>query len=531
MKNLKEKQLLVNLAKALGQKADEEVIKELKEFDRIKTEARKTVKKDPLSYIAEAAAKIENLPKKDTPEYPLPPSLDELEEMLKDVPELKPEEKIEVKEVEEQSLIEKTAKFISEAPKESFQQPEPPKTNTDIQSIVNKLRYLEQWMAKVSMEGPGSGETKFRFLDDVDRDTIGNTDQILRYRPESPTEYGKFFFGNLSGDQGPIRSMQYDTNGPGPNASVGVGLVAWNSAEDCLNVYQTNTVLQVGLENYIRVHNHSGNTIPNGTFVQFAGVDLGVDAPLVIPFRNDGNTQPLYSVGVLTEDLHHNSTGKATTLGLIRDVDTSGNVVGESWQIGDILWAHPNIPGELTRVKPAAPNVALSVGAVMEVSDSAGQLLIRPTIWPRLHYGTFTRATDQFAPNVNYGHAIQFSDTDSLSGFELLDNSKIVAKNSGRYQFDVNLQYRSTNSSTVYLWSWTRINGQDIPRSTYKVTAESNKAEAVLFYNFQRTLYPGEYLQVMFAVSSTDLHLSAPAGESFCPATPSVIVNVTEVAL
>lgn len=200
MKNLKEKQLLVNLAKTLGQKADEEIVKELREFDRIKTEARKSVSKDPMSYILEAARKLNEEPKMDTPEYPLPPSLDELQEMLKDIPELKPEDRIEVLEGEEEwaskaideseeTLIEKSVKFISEAPKESFQQPDPPKTSADIQAIVNKLKYLEQWMGKISMAGPGSGEVKLRFLDDVDRSTIQDG-HFLRYNGTS----GKFEF-------------------------------------------------------------------------------------------------------------------------------------------------------------------------------------------------------------------------------------------------------------------------------------------------------------------------------------------------
>ena len=185
MKNLKEKQLLVNLAKTLGQKADEEIVKELREFDRIKTEARKSVSKDPMSYILEAARKLNEEPKMDTPEYPLPPSLDELREMLKDIPELKPEDRIEVLEGEEEwaskaideseeTLIEKSVKIISEAPKDSFQQPDPPAVPADIQAITGKLKQLEQWVGKISMAGPGSGEVKLRFLDDVARETIAD---------------------------------------------------------------------------------------------------------------------------------------------------------------------------------------------------------------------------------------------------------------------------------------------------------------------------------------------------------------------
>lgn len=42
------------------------------------------------------------------------------------------------------------------------------------------------------MTGPGSGEVNFRWLDDVNRNTIGHTDQILRYNPDDK----KFFLGS-----------------------------------------------------------------------------------------------------------------------------------------------------------------------------------------------------------------------------------------------------------------------------------------------------------------------------------------------
>lgn len=56
-------------------------------------------------------------------------------------------------------------------------------TSKNLKKIQTKLKYLETWLSKISLAGQGSGEVNFRWLDDVNRNTIGNTDQILRYNP------------------------------------------------------------------------------------------------------------------------------------------------------------------------------------------------------------------------------------------------------------------------------------------------------------------------------------------------------------
>lgn len=53
------------------------------------------------------------------------------------------------------------------------------------------------------------------------------------------------------------------------------GWLSWNSFEDCLDIkHSDGSTLQVGLENHIEVINNTGNTLLNGSVVQFSGVDL-----------------------------------------------------------------------------------------------------------------------------------------------------------------------------------------------------------------------------------------------------------------
>jgi hypothetical protein len=543
MKNLKEKQLLVNLAKTLGQKADEEIVKELREFDRIKTEARKSVSKDPMSYILEAARKLNEEPKMDTPEYPLPPSLDELQEMLKDIPELKPEDRIEVLEGEEEwaskaideseeTLIEKSVKFISEAPKESFQQPDPPKTSADIQAIVNKLKYLEQWMGKVAAAGAGSGETKFKYLDDLEKSSIGDTDQILRYRP-SPIgdRYGTFFFGQLSGNQGPIQSMLYTPTQDlySGNVTRQAGLTYYDSREDTLEIiHDDGAATYTGQDNYIRVYNNYGANLIKGTFVQFSGTldDLVTCAPFV----NDANAQGLYSIGVLATNTEANTMGRAKLLGEIRDVDTSGISVGETWQMGDLLWANPNIPGTLSKYKPTAPNIAVSVAAVLRANSDSGIMLVRPIIWPRLLYADFYRQTTLTASSPNTDTIIPLTNTLITSGFSRNGNS-IIARNSGLYKFDVRAQLKSGSSNEKNIALWYKKNGINIPYSAVRQSVAINGGFSAITNTQLISLVPGDNVTIHFAVTDTTLIIDSPAPIDGSPNVPAVQMTIVEAAL
>jgi hypothetical protein len=73
--------------------------------------------------------------------------------------------------IAEQTLADRTSEFLSKS-KDSFQQPDPLKVAPDVDAITKKLRFLEQWISKVSMAGPGGGEVKLRYLDDVYRPNI-----------------------------------------------------------------------------------------------------------------------------------------------------------------------------------------------------------------------------------------------------------------------------------------------------------------------------------------------------------------------
>ena len=55
-----------------------------------------------------------------------------------------------------------------------FKQPEENVTEKNIEDVKKKIKYLEQWVGKIAVAGPGSGEVNLRYLDDVDRLSIAD---------------------------------------------------------------------------------------------------------------------------------------------------------------------------------------------------------------------------------------------------------------------------------------------------------------------------------------------------------------------
>ena len=282
MKSIKETEMLVNLAKALGQEVDENTLKQAHKIISLKREVMESVRSNIMKDLAKASKapapviekKVEPIaapifpippslddlesllgeqepvelptPVATSVEYPVPPSLDEISHLIDDE-EIVKELVEEIEAAKEETLAEISAKFIKEANKDSFQQPEVEEVPKDLNKIIQKLKYLEQWLGKVSMAGPGGGETKLRFLDDVDRDTIKH-DHYLRYNIVS----NKFDFyplanlvSNVTTDLANVISATHEPIGHEERTDSNI---SFNNATRTFTITPANTLYKVWVE-------------------------------------------------------------------------------------------------------------------------------------------------------------------------------------------------------------------------------------------------------------------------------------------
>lgn len=303
-----------------------------------------------------------------------------------------------------------------------------------------------------------------------------------------------------------------------------IGRLAWNDSDQTADLgMDYDVVQQIGLEWYARVGNTTGVTIPNGTVVGFAGATT--NALLVSPYLADGSQSSLYVLGVMTHDLPDSGEkGYATAWGFVRDVDTS------AFSAGDILYASPTTAGALTNVKPTAPDNVIPVAACLVSDATNGVIFVRPTVEQQRTYGVFSKTTDQSPAATNTAYTLTFDNADISSGLSIgTPSSRIVTSRAGLYQLEARVQITSGNSSAKNVYVWFRKNGTDIPNSSRIITSDINNGYVTLAMTEIVSLDASEYIEMAFAASDTAVTIDTVAATAFAPASPAIILSVTQV--
>jgi hypothetical protein len=305
--------------------------------------------------------------------------------------------------------------------------------------------------------------------------------------------------------------------------SFSLGRMNWNQTDKTVDVdLDYDVTLQLGQEQYARVGNTTGVTIPNGMVVGFAGATS--QALLVAPYLADGTSPSLYILGVMTHDLPDSGDkGYCTTWGFVRGLDTS------AFTAGDILYASPTMAGGLTNVKPTAPDNVIPIAACVVSDATDGVIFVRPTIQQMQYYGAFSKTTTATPASTNTAYALTFDSTEISNGVVIgTPTSRLVVPQSGLYRVEASVQITSGSSSAKNIWVWFRKNGVDLPNSSRLVTSNINNGYSPIFLAEPVSLNANEYVEVMYAADSTGVSIAPIAATAFAPASPAVTVSVTQ---
>ena len=169
-------------------------------------------------------------------------------------------------------------------------------------------------------------------------------------------------------------TIDFDINYTGSSAE---GRLSWNGEDGTLDLGMGggNVTQQIGQEIYYRVKNQSGATISNGRVIRNAGA-VGASGRILGEYMIADGTYPFAkTLGIATEDIANGDDGFVTEFGVVRGIDTTGSLYGESWSDGDVLYVSPTIPGGLTAVEPNAPNQVLEMGVVLN-ADINGSIFV-----------------------------------------------------------------------------------------------------------------------------------------------------------
>lgn len=164
MKSIKEKQLLVKWSKAMNEPIDSALVVEVERYEQLQREITESVKQNSINDLVKASAVIvEEAPKEI--DYPKPPTLEEVLSLIEEVKdELVQTQAVEVSPEAQKppTLAERAAEHITKEVKleekaDSYQQPDATISVRNIEDVKRKIKYLEDWLAKISLTGPGGG--------------------------------------------------------------------------------------------------------------------------------------------------------------------------------------------------------------------------------------------------------------------------------------------------------------------------------------------------------------------------------------
>jgi len=145
-------------------------------------------------------------------------------------------------------------------------------------------------------------------------------------------------------------------------------------------------------------------------------------------------------------------------------------------------------------------------------------------------YAFFGQNNDITAASANTAYAITYDAPPMSSGVSQgSPASRIVFNEGGTYLLAFSAQVTSTSSSTVTFRFWPRINGSDVAGSTIVANLHQNDATFVVSRSAIFQVNAGDYLEVMWATTSTSGYLQAAAATGYAPAAPSTSLSVTRI--
>ena len=378
---------------------------------------------------------------------------------------------------------------------------------------------------------PLTREDLAKFL--PDQRSIKAFEQLFRVVPDDLATLellAKLAAYNSQSSESSNISIDYADFNLNPKVSEKLARAWWNSAENTLNIGMGDGVTQqVGLEQYIRAANNTGSSIEAGKLVCFDSVSGEIN---VSKYIADGTIPSLYFIGVSTREMINGDISPISTSGKVGSINTTGSSVSESWVVGDVLYASPTAAGELTKVRPTAPMEVVSVAIVLVVDSIVGEILVKSNITIDLDYAKYSDSTNQSITTLNTAQAVTLDTTETQHGISIgAPTSRIVFSQSGLYQVAPTLQVTSSSGTLETVYLWIRKNGVDVARSRVDATIYDSTTNLILSGTFQVSAVASDYVEIMWAASSTSIRIDARAATAFAPAAPSAILEINQIQL
>lgn len=163
-----------------------------------------------------------------------------------------------------------------------------------------------------------------------------------------------------------------------PTGTFGVGKIRWNDTDGTPEVMLkgANVTLQIGQEQLARVVNKTNTNLTEAGY-QVVRISGAQGQRLKVGLAQANSTSTCKdTLGLVTENISNNAEGFITTSGLVRNINTTGSLQGETWADGDRLYLSANVAGGITNVEPSAPNIVIVLGYVVYAHANQGSIYV-----------------------------------------------------------------------------------------------------------------------------------------------------------
>lgn len=113
----------------------------------------------------------------------------------------------------------------------------------------------------------------------------------------------------------------------------------------------------------------------------------------------------------------------------------------------------------------------------------------------------------------------------SGNGITKVANKDFQVQYGGTYNIQFSVQLDQASGAGEHIYIWFRKNGIDIPYSASEVALQGTTAESIPSWNFIVDMNAGDYINIMYSVTDTNVYLKAVTPNTI-PGIPSVIVTM-----
>ncbi len=143
-------------------------------------------------------------------------------------------------------------------------------------------------------------------------------------------------------------------------------------------------------------------------------------------------------------------------------------------------------------------------------------------------YGSFYDATDQTAAAANTAYAVAFGTAQNAFGITVASSSRLTVDRPGVYDAQWSVQAINADAAAKEVWLWIARNGTAITATTRRTTIASG-AVIALSSALAVDMAAGDYLELYWEVSDTDVSLFFDAASGVHPAIPSAMMTIANI--